>query len=324
MADVQLIQTLYGSETQLMEASDERRVYTTLHSDGSGTVEKYEVFPGIQLYNQIFHLTNLDYDRNVQRYSQDIISINHCRLGRFEAEFADGEFLYMGEGDLAMNLPERSPVHHSFPLGNFQGITIIISVEEAAAGLSELSGGFGEIPIDIRLLRDRLQAGNEFVILRSSPRMEQILNEMYREREQGKLFTLKIKVLELLDVLQSSGKIVTERRPYFHKNQVSRIKEMTAFMKQHLDRNFTLEELSSQYDIPLSTMKKCFRAVYGMPIQAYMREYRIHAAADLLRQSDLSVAEIAERVGYANQSKFTEAFKRIMKCTPVAYRNLKS
>ena len=54
-----------------------------------------------------------------------------------------------------------------------------------------------------------------------------------------------------------------------------------------------------------------------MPVHTYMREYRVHVAADLLRQTNLSIAEISERVGYSNQSKFTEVFKRILNVSPI-------
>ena len=80
--------------------------------------------------------------------------------------------------------------------------------------------------------------------------------------------------------------------------------------------------MAIQRNITLTTMKKCFKAVYGTPIHSYVKDYRIHAAADLLRQTGLSIAEISEKVGYSNQSKFTESFKQRMGGTPLAYRNL--
>ncbi len=51
-----------------------------------------------------------------------------------------------------------------------------------------------------------------------------------------------------------------------------------------------------------------------------MKEYRIRKAAQLLRETEDSIAEIAARVGYENQSKFTAAFKELMQTLPTAYR----
>ena len=43
-------------------------------------------------------------------------------------------------------------------------------------------------------------------------------------------------------------------------------------------------------------------------------------ASKLLRETGLSIAEIAERVGYENQSKFAAVFVRHFGCPPLEYR----
>ena len=315
------IETLYGLDTRQIQDSDVCSIYRTKHGNGTGIVTKYDVFPGIQLFYQDFHLDSLDYSHTDQDFSKNVITISHCRLGRFEAEFPNGEFIYLGEGDLAMNLPEKAPVRNAFPLSHFHGITITISTPEATHGISELETVFGEIPIHFDTLRDRLLKGNELVIFRSNTALEHILGEMYEEQKRTRLFYLKLKVLELLFYLLSSNAGATDERPYFYKNHVVAVKAITEYMVKNIDRHFTLEELSVKFEIPLTSMKKCFKGIYGMPVHTYMREYRVHVAADLLRQTNLSIAEIAEQVGYSNQSKFTEVFKRILKVSPVEYRN---
>lgn len=91
-------------------------------------------------------------------------------------------------------------------------------------------------------------------------------------------------------------------------------------LTEHLDRRYTIQELSRQYLINTSSLKATFKSVYGAPIAAYMKEYRIREAARLLRETQNSVGEIAAQVGYVNQSKFTAAFQDIMKTLPTEYR----
>ena len=55
-------------------------------------------------------------------------------------------------------------------------------------------------------------------------------------------------------------------------------------------------------------MKNCFKGIYGVPIYAYFRTYRLQIAERLLREGQLSVAEIAVKIGYTNPNKFTSAF----------------
>ncbi|WP_208888255.1 helix-turn-helix domain-containing protein [Roseburia intestinalis] len=60
-----------------------------------------------------------------------------------------------------------------------------------------------------------------------------------------------------------------------------------------------------------TTLKSVFKAVYGMPIASYMKEYRMKLASNMLLQEDKSISEIAAAVGYKSQSKFTSAFRDI-------------
>jgi len=67
-------------------------------------------------------------------------------------------------------------------------------------------------------------------------------------------------------------------------------------------------------------MNACFKAVYGVSIYAYVRIYRMQAAAAMLLQSQDSITAIAGQVGYANSSKFASAFKSVMQVAPSVYR----
>lgn len=60
--------------------------------------------------------------------------------------------------------------------------------------------------------------------------------------------------------------------------------------------------------------------MYGQPIATYMKEYRIHRAMELLRDTSESVADIAAQVGYETQGKFSQAFKDITGTVPTVYR----
>lgn len=102
--------------------------------------------------------------------------------------------------------------------------------------------------------------------------------------------------------------------------QTELIKSIHNQLINNLDKRFTIEELSKLHLINTSSLKSIFKSVYGLPIAAYMKEYRMKYAAKLLRESNGSIADIAAAVGYSSQSKFTKAFKDIMHILPVEYR----
>ena len=67
-------------------------------------------------------------------------------------------------------------------------------------------------------------------------------------------------------------------------------------------------------------LKNCFKAVYGNPVFVYRKEYKMQAAARLLKMTDKSVTEIAALVGYENPNKFSSAFKKMFARSPREYR----
>lgn len=102
--------------------------------------------------------------------------------------------------------------------------------------------------------------------------------------------------------------------------QVEIIKTIHKRLTSNLQERPTIEELSKEYLINPTTLKDTFKGIFGQPIGTYMKEYRIRQAAVLLRQTQATIAEIANKVGYENQSKFATAFRDVLKISPAEYR----
>ncbi len=69
-----------------------------------------------------------------------------------------------------------------------------------------------------------------------------------------------------------------------------------------------------------AALARRFTALVGEPPMAYLTSWRIALAADLLRQSDLTVGTIARKVGYANAFALSVAFKRLRGTRPSDFR----
>ena len=65
---------------------------------------------------------------------------------------------------------------------------------------------------------------------------------------------------------------------------------------------------------------KNFKQVAGMTLMAYLNHVRLANAARLLRETDCSIAEIAEQTGFFDQSHFDKRFKRAFGRTPKEFR----
>ena len=96
--------------------------------------------------------------------------------------------------------------------------------------------------------------------------------------------------------------------------------EVHEYLLGHISDRVTIEELSKKFLINPTTLKREFKAKYGNSVAAHIGEHRMERAAELLRDSDMSMSEIASAVGFSGQSRFTSAFKAHFGMTPTEYK----
>ena len=123
---------------------------------------------------------------------------------------------------------------------------------------------------------------------------------------------------QIVEVTCPSQKNFEESHTY--DGTVQTVNEVHQLMISDLSKRYTIEELSLQFHINQTTLKTVFKTLFGQPPAAYMKQYRIKQAMQYLDESDNSIAEIAALVGYENQSKFTQAFKKVTGILPKDYR----
>ena len=140
-------------------------------------------------------------------------------------------------------------------------------------------------------------------------------------RDTAPMGYLRLKVLESLFLLsQMLPQENFETAAYYSANQIKKIKVLKCELANQLDSRETLKSIADRYGMSLTALKDCFKAVYGKPIHAFQREYKMQAATQLLVTTKMSIAEIAGMVGYENPNKFSTAFKGIIGQSPSEYR----
>jgi AraC-like DNA-binding protein len=83
----------------------------------------------------------------------------------------------------------------------------------------------------------------------------------------------------------------------------------------------TLEGLAREVGMSRTVFAQRFRLLVGESVMAYVARRRMHVAAGLLGSADLSLAEVAARVGYDSDVAFSKAFKRWSGEAPGRYRS---
>ncbi|GAA2270017.1 AraC family transcriptional regulator [Glycomyces scopariae] len=83
---------------------------------------------------------------------------------------------------------------------------------------------------------------------------------------------------------------------------------------------WTVAGLATEAGVSRALLAKRFAEIMGEPPLTYLTERRMELAEELLGDPDLTVAQIARSVGYADQFGFSNAFKRRKGKSPTAYR----
>lgn len=83
----------------------------------------------------------------------------------------------------------------------------------------------------------------------------------------------------------------------------------------------TVASLADTALLARSTFAERFLAAFGCPPMAFLRDVRLRLGAQLLRQQDLSIGQVAHRVGFASRSHFSQVFTARFGITPAAYRS---
>ena len=106
----------------------------------------------------------------------------------------------------------------------------------------------------------------------------------------------------------------------YQAEQIETIKKIHDQLIAHMDSRLTVDELAREYLMNATTLKQLFKKVYGMSIAAHIKEHRMEHAAYLLKNTSMSIGDIAQHVGYDSQSKFTAAFKEHFGMLPKEFR----
>lgn len=97
-----------------------------------------------------------------------------------------------------------------------------------------------------------------------------------------------------------------------------------AALMQYIDFNYSriisLEDLSTLAGVNKTTLISIFKEVYGTTPIRYINRIRLRKAKELLVNTDTSVSEIADLVGFQSIHYFSRFFKAKENCTPMEYR----
>src|SRR4029077_16862782 len=105
-------------------------------------------------------------------------------------------------------------------------------------------------------------------------------------------------------------------RLFRHGLSRTKMRVVLDYMNAHLDRNIELAELAGLVDLSQFHFLRLFRLASGATPHHYLVRRRVEVATSILLHEDVTLAEVAYRLGFSDQTPFTRHFRRITGTPP--------
>ena len=157
------------------------------------------------------------------------------------------------------------------------------------------------------------------------PAMSKLLFEVENYRGDGMAAALfyEAKVNEAIALVVDAWKRQRQHqaRP-LSEADVAGLQNVASYIADHYAFDLPLERLANIACMSESKLKSCFRRRFGCSVTQYIQGRRMSQAEHLLIDTDFTMGQIAQMIGYTTSSRFAELFKKSTGILPIEYRRL--
>lgn len=103
-------------------------------------------------------------------------------------------------------------------------------------------------------------------------------------------------------------------------NDLTAARNMVGFIQKNYTKKISLKEIALSGAVGQSKCCKLFAKYFGQTPNTYLNQYRLNKSLEHLRNSDMSITEIALSVGFGSASYYTEIFRKCFGKSPTEFR----
>jgi transcriptional regulator GlxA family with amidase domain len=115
-----------------------------------------------------------------------------------------------------------------------------------------------------------------------------------------------------------------ERVSYFEDGNINHsdeeILQVQLWIKNNVSKQIAVDSMAAQCNMSIRNFSRRFKEATGRTPLQYLQDIRIDTAGDLLQSSNLSIGDIADKVGYSDTSHFSRVFRKKLTISPSDYR----
>lgn len=231
----------------------------------------------------LFEADSIDYTELYRRYDAE----NHF-LKMIETGNTDEVLIALSQ----MTMPDKNS-GQKFATSVYQNPMLSLSIMRALARKAAENGGASIIEIDEITQR--------------------AVQKMYASRNfNAQISYTNSMILELTEAVQKHRLQL--------KNYSTPIRKTVEYLNLNYSQDISLLRLADIVHFSPSHLSKAFKKETGITISQYLINMRCSRAAEMLKDTDLSIADISNYVGYPDNNYFVKIFKKQYGVTPTAFR----
>lgn len=151
--------------------------------------------------------------------------------------------------------------------------------------------------------------------------MQEIV-KMNQSQYKYAVLGIKIHIFAVLELLFQADTMKENLATTKTETSMNNLKRVLGYIEQNYVSTISLEQLAEIAYMSPNYFCHYFRKEIGKPPVAFINEFRIEKAAQLLSETDLQVSQIALSVGFENFSYFIRKFRECKSVTPKEYRSI--
>lgn len=109
--------------------------------------------------------------------------------------------------------------------------------------------------------------------------------------------------------------------PHAANSKEAYIHKATAFIKNSYSLPISIQDIANFVGLDRTYLSGLFKAQYGVSLQAFLLQFRMNRAVELLHHKELAIGDIARSVGYTDPFLFSKMFKKVIGTSPRASRD---
>ena len=178
-------------------------------------------------------------------------------------------------------------------------------------------------------LKEKYSSNTQFSAMYIKFVFSNVIQELFQENQFADEHRLEQEIDRLyscgniMDILKVTEDNIREYEKFLERSMSESRNEVAAvknYIYQHYGEDLNLEMLAEKVYLSSGYLSFIFKKETGMNLNRFIKVFRMEKAGEFLHDTNMKVAQISEKVGFANVSYFCRSFREYYGCSPESYR----